>query len=98
MSQNFIDRYHKEATTPQVALHLWFEACFMYMDPSTRDEGRIAIQKLTIPLMETEHWDRKNGPWSYFVKALVEDQFIIRSYAKGTNPDNAYAMDPTNFE
>ncbi|MCC7493408.1 MAG: hypothetical protein IT204_13720 [Fimbriimonadaceae bacterium] len=93
-----LQEQHKEAgKTPEGLSKLWFDACFVYINEETRDEGRKMIQWLTIPLKDEPGWDRSQGQ-TYFVRALKEQQYIIRSYAKGAKPDNNYQMDPENYE
>ena len=90
-------RHGEEGKTPEGLCKLWFDACFVYMNEDTRDEGRKMIQYLTIPLKKTDNWDETRDQ-HYFVRALTEQQHIIRSYAKGTSPDNQYQMDPQDYE
>jgi hypothetical protein len=59
-------------------------ACFLYIDESTRDEGRKALQKLTIEYIENDKWDKSNSA-HYFVDRMKDKKkiHIFRSYAKG---------------
>ncbi len=93
-----LQKLHEEAgKTPEGLSKLWFDACFVYMNEETRDEGRKMVQYLTIPLKDDPAWDT-NQSNQYFIRALREKQYIMRSYAKGTTPENQYQMDPQKYE
>lgn len=83
--------------TPEGAAKVWFDACYVYMNEDTRDEGRKMLQYLTIPFKDNPNWD-KDRSQEYFLRALLKDQYIMRSYAKGTSPENQYKMDPNDYE
>ncbi len=85
--------------TPEGALALWFDAVYLYMDEGTRDEGREALTFLTIPFKDEPGWEKRPS-YRIFVERLRDPAYahIFRSYAVGTSPENAYSMDPQNFE
>ncbi len=89
----------EQGTTPEGALKLWFDACFVYMNEETREAGAAMLQYLTIPYMDEPEWFKLNSART-FVERLLDPakQHIFRSYAKGTAPDNGYAMDPNDWE
>lgn len=91
------ERHAELGKTPEGALGCWFDAVYVYMNEETRDIGRQMIQFLTIPYMEQPEWDRDQNN-QYFLRALTEQAYIMRSYAKGTSPENQYQMDPNNYE
>ena len=84
---------------PQGGVKCFLNACFAYMDPQTRDEGRKMLQYMLVPNSSNPTWDKL--PTSLlFVERLTkpEHQHIWRSYAVGTSPENAYAMDLNNWQ
>lgn len=92
-------RHAEAGKTPEGALKLWFDACFVFMNPDTRPAGAEMIQYLTIPYKDQPKWFEAASA-RLFVERLTraEHQHIFRSYAKGTSPENAYAMDPNEWE
>lgn len=94
--QEFKARYQREATTPEGALKLYFEAVFCYLDESTRAEaGKMLRYAL--------HWERpiEQSPMlATFVSRLKDPRqhHIFRSFAAGTSPENDYRMSPDDFE
>lgn len=86
-------------TEPQGAVKNFLNACFVYMNPETRDAGREMLQYLTIPLKGDATWDRSPGN-RLFVERLTSDGYahVWRSYAIGATPENAYLMDPDDWE
>jgi len=91
------ERHEEMGKTPEGLCKLWFDACYVYMNEETRDAGREMVQYLTIPLKEDPNWDT-NRSNEYFIRALKEKTYIMRSYAKGTSPENQYQMDPQDYE
>lgn len=85
----FRERQRTEATKPDGAVKLWFEAIYLYSAEGTRDAGR----KMLNLAMVDEQWEKN----TYFVDRLRTKAHIFRSYAKGATPDNAYKMDPNEF-
>lgn len=91
--QEFKDRYQVEGRTPEGAVKLYFEAVFSYINESTRDEGakmlRYAMHSST-PI-EQAH--------DTFVRRLKDpyENYMFRSYAQGTSPENSYQMSPDDF-
>lgn len=85
--------------TPEGAAEAFVGACFVYMQPGTRDAGREMLQFLALPLGGEAAWDRLPRQRS-FVESLVEvdRQHVWRSYVKGATPENGYRMDPSDWE
>ncbi len=82
--------------TPEGALKMFFDAVFCYIDPAKRDEGR----KMLATIMHTEEgWDRRPSN-ATFASRLKDTNYhhIFRSFAKGTSPENGYAMNPDDYE
>ena len=84
---------------PQGAVKNFLDACFVYMNPDTRDAGREMLQYLTIPLKSDANWDRSPGN-RLFADRLTDANYahVWRSYAIGATPENGYEMDPSNWE
>jgi hypothetical protein len=97
--QPIVGMHAERGDTPEGALHLWFEAVFLYMDEATRDQGREALTDLTIPFKDEPGWETLPSN-RIFVERLQDPAHahIFRSYAVGTSPANGYAMDPGDFE
>ncbi len=95
----FAERHRQIGKVQAEVLRLWFDACFVYMNPETRDEGRRMLQHLTVPLRDFDDWDRETTNQN-FVERLQKEEFqhIWRSYAIGAEPDNGYAMDPDDYQ
>ena len=94
-------RHAEQGKTPEGATKLWLDACFVYMNPDTRDEGRKMIAWLTYPFHRDnlDDWDTKPAGRLLASRLQAKEyQHIFRSYAKGTSPDNQYKMDPNNWE
>jgi hypothetical protein len=94
--KEFKARYQTEATTPQGALKMHFEAIFAYINKETRAEASKMIRYsmyLPMPLEQS----RNNVT---FVERMKDPgyNFVFRSFAKGTSPENSYSMDPNNFQ
>ncbi|MCR5259869.1 MAG: hypothetical protein K6E40_17185 [Desulfovibrio sp.] len=94
--KEFKARYQTEARTPQGALKMHFEAIFAYLSKETRAEASKMIRYsmyLPMPLEQS----RNNVT---FVERMKDPNynFVFRSFAKGTSPENSYSMDPDNFE
>lgn len=91
--------HQKIGVEPQGAVKCFLDAVFVYMNPVTRDQGRQMLQYLAIPLMDRSDWDKQSSQ-RLFVERMVNQsyQHIWRSYAAGTSPENAYAMDPNNWK
>ena len=85
--------------TPEIASKLFLDAVYVYMNETTRDEGRKMIQYMIIEYKDKPDWD-KSPDARLFVDRLKAAgyQHIFRSYAKGTSPENGYKMDPENYE
>lgn len=94
--KDFKARYQTEAKTYQGAVKMYFEAVFAYINEATREEGgkmlRYALRSST-PI-------EKSTYYTTFAERLIDPdyQHIFRSFAKGTSPENDYAMSPDNFE
>jgi hypothetical protein len=94
--KEFKARYQTEARTPQGALKMHFEAIFAYLNKETRAEASKMIRYsmyLPMPLEQS----RNNVT---FVERMKDPgyNFVFRSFAKGTSPENSYSMDPDNFQ
>lgn len=87
------------ATTPEGAVEAFFGACFVYMNPATRDAGREMLQYLALPLKGEASWDRLPSQ-RLFTQYLVDvdRQHVWRSYAKGATPENGYRINPNDWE
>lgn len=85
----FRDRQTKEATRPEGAAKLWFEAIYTYGKEATRDAGR---KMLSLGMVD-EKWEKN----TYFVDRMRTKPHIFRSYAQGATPGNGYKMDPDQF-
>ena len=85
----FRDRQTREATRPDGAVKLWFEAIYAYSKDATRDAGR----KMLSLAMVDEKWEKN----TYFVDRMRTKPYIFRSYAQGATPANSYKMDPDQF-
>ena len=94
--KEFKARYQTEARTPQGALKMHFEAIFAYLNKETRAEASKMIRYsmyLPMPLEQS----RNNVT---FVERMKDPgyNFVFRSFAKGTSPENSYSMNPDSFE
>ena len=97
-SQEIFDLHQKIGTTPEGALKCWFDACFLYIDQKTRDEGRKALENLTLPFKGDSTWDKKHSSGTFVSVLKGTNAYIINSYAKGTSPENQYSIDTSNYE
>lgn len=85
--------------TPEGAVEAFVGACFVYMQPGTRDAGREMLQFLALPLGGEAAWDRLPQQRSFLQSlAEVDRQHVWRSYVKGATPENGYRMDPSDWE
>ncbi len=93
------ERHSEQATTPEGAIKVWFDAIFLYLDPETRDLGRTLLQYSTVPLKDDDQW-HKRPSFSIFLSRLEDESHhhIFRSYAKGATPENGYSMNPRDYE
>lgn len=94
--KDFEKRYLIEGMSPEGATKLFFDALFVYMNESTRQEGR---KMAAFSMKERPDWDRR-PTMRLFAERLSreESHHIFRSYAKGATPDNGYAMDVNAYE
>ena len=83
-------RIATEANTPQGATKLWFDCVFVYLS-GDKELGTALITQMT----KDKDWQ---ATMSYFVSSINNQPYVWRSYAKGTSPENQYAMDPQNYE
>lgn len=91
--------HEQHGSDPAKALKLWFDALFLYLDESTRNLGREAMQYLMIPYKKQPKWDTAPSNWTFTSRLKdAKHHHIFRSYAVGTSPENAYSMDPNNWE
>ena len=94
--KEFKARYQTEAKTPEGALKMHFEAIFCYINKETRREASKMLRYsmyLPMPLEQS----RNNAT---FVERMRDPDynFVFRSFASGTSPENSYNMSPENFE
>ncbi len=92
-------RHSELGKTPEGALKLWFDAVFLCLDPARRELGRQVLQELSLPLRNDDTWYHRPSNRT-FVTRLEDSSYhhIFRSYAKGTAPENGYAMDPGDYQ
>jgi hypothetical protein len=96
---DFKAQHAELAKTPEGAAKCLFDAVYVYMNEETRDAGREMIQYVIIEFKDEPKWD--SLPTSrIFVERMKDPAYhhIFRSYAKGTSPENGYAMDPNDYE
>ena len=88
-------RYAKEATTPEGATKLWFEAVFLYQNAETRALGR----KMLIHIMKglPDDFDHNAG-YAKMMERIKGNPEIFRSFCAGSAPENNYEADPDNCE
>ena len=89
MVDDFRARIAAEATDPKQAVRLWFDAVFVY----TSGEDELGADMIT-EMTKDNNWQRAA---SYFVRALDHNPHIFRSYARGSAPENDYAMSPDDY-
>jgi len=85
--------------TPEGAVKNFIDACFVYMNPATRNAGREMLRYLAPPLQSESSWDRLPGN-RLFSERLSDPRYahVWRSYAKGATLENGYRMDPGDWE
>jgi len=81
---------------PEGALKLYFEAVFCYIDEATRSEGA----KMLRYAMHLDRPLEQAGSYATFVSRMQDpdENYVFRSFAAGTSPQNGYHMSPDNFE
>lgn len=91
----FKGRYLREAVDPVAAARLYFDAMYCYMNPETRQEGS---KMLRLSMRMGKGWERM-ATRRLFASRLGDPDFahVFRSYAKGTTPENGYAMSPDEY-
>ncbi len=89
-------RADAELNSPEGALKMYFDAVFCYTDPSTRDEAR---RMLSHVMQADAEWDKRSS-YATFASRLRDASYhdIFRSFAKGSSPQNGYAMNPDDYE
>ena len=94
--QEFKARYQQESRVPEGALKLYFEAVFFYIDEATRSEGA----KMLRYAMHLDRPLEQAGSYATFVSRMQDpdENYVFRSFAAGTSPQNGYHMSPDNFE
>jgi hypothetical protein len=94
--QEFKARYQQEDRVPEGALKLYFEAVFCYIDEATRSEGA----KMLRYAMHLDRPLEQVGSYATFVSRMQDpdENYVFRSFAAGTSPQNGYHMSPDNFE
>lgn len=95
----FRSHYDRVATTPEGAIKAFLDAVFVYMDEATRAEGRRMLQYAIREYRDDAEWDTRPTART-FVERMKDpaQQYIFRSYAKGTSPATGYKMDPNDYE
>lgn len=87
----FRERLATEGNSPVDALHLWFEALFVF---NVDDDERRQLGSDMLDLVcADEDWHRNE----LFLSQLRRKPYIFRSYAVDAEPENDYMMDPENF-
>ena len=94
--QEFKVRYQQEGRVPEGAPKLYFEAVFCYIDEATRSEGA----KMLRYAMHLDRPLEQAGSYATFVSRMQDpdENYVFRSFAAGTSPQNGYHMSPDNFE
>ena len=94
--QDFKQRYQSVAVTPEGAVKMYFDALYSYIDGNHSE----ALKMLRYSLHADKGWDRNSGYYATFVERLKDPSryHIFRSFAKGSSPENDYAMSPRNYE
>lgn len=88
----FKDRIAAEAGEPKGAMHLWFEALYLYLmeDP---DRSRLGAAAMDLICSDAKWRDNE-----LFQAQLRNKPYIFRSYCEGATPDNGYQMNPDAFQ
>lgn len=94
--QEFKARCQQEGRVPEGAPKLYFEAVFCYIDEATRSEGA----KMLRYAMHLDRPLEQAGSYATFVSRMQDpdENYVFRSFAAGTSPQNGYHMSPDNFE
>lgn len=94
--REFKERYQTEGRTVEGAVKLYFEGVFAYMNPETRKEG---AKMLRYSLHSNSPIERSTH-YATFVERMKDPDYnyAFRSFARGSRPENNYAMNPDNFE
>lgn len=86
-----IDDYKVQALedtkTPEGTVLLWLEATILYSQPQTRTLGRDILIDITDKLPADFE---KNAAHATFINRVKTEPQIMRSYCKGTSPENGY--------
>ncbi|MBQ3396680.1 MAG: hypothetical protein IJG34_03910 [Synergistaceae bacterium] len=92
----FYARYQTEGRTYYGALKMYFEAVFVYMNNSMREEG----EKMLRYSLHSQSPIERSPSYSTFSERLKDPAYhhIFRSFAAGSSPRNNYAMNPDDFE
>ncbi len=90
------ERIPEMLNTPEGAVKMYFDGVYAYMNPKTRTEG----QKMLRYILRLEaDWDKRSSMQTFVSRMKDPDQqYIFRSFAKGTSPSNGYAMNPDTYE
>jgi hypothetical protein len=93
------DEHARSASTPEQALRLWLLATVQYtsQDAAERERGKQGLSYLTIPFKDQPNWERAPSN-RFFTDRLTSKPYIFYSYAKGTSPQNGYALNIASFE
>lgn len=93
--QTFKQRYQQEATTPEGAVKMYFEAALSYINESTRAEGS---KMLRYAMHESRPLEQFNAH-ATFMQRLRDprENHVIRSFAAGATPENNYEVPPGGF-
>ncbi|MBQ7264400.1 MAG: hypothetical protein IJR14_11880 [Synergistaceae bacterium] len=92
----FKERYATEGKTPRGAVKMYFEAVYAYLDPQLREEA----SKMVRYALHSDRPIERSQNYATFAERLRDPSYahIFRSFAKGTSPEDDYAMSPDDFE
>ncbi len=93
--KEFKERYQTEGTTPEGAVKLYFEGVFAYMNAETRKEGA----KMLRYALHSDRPIERSTHYATFVERMKDPDYnyAFRSFARGSSPENNYAMNPDHF-
>lgn len=90
---DFIQKY-SAVSKPEDIPKMFLDAIHGYFDPSKKERSAAIIGIL----INAPSWETQAGSLSFFRMKLADMQYIFRSYAKGSSPENNYQMDSNNYE
>ena len=94
--KEFKARYQTEGKTIEGAVKLYFEGVFAFINEETRKEGG----KMLRYALYSDRPIERSTYYATFVERMKDPDynFMFRSYAEGSSPENDYAMSPDDFE